>query len=142
MVLMPFRPSGKPCLDQSLLNTHICCCFAKQLSFYGVVTHLLLCGSRRPWSRSFYSSFSLMPANRRVSQRSWRSWDAGVIWVVQGYRFFFRVRAVLLLLAMSQGPLVMLTDPWLCSIRCKLDISSESSYNFILERLIGTLVRD
>ena len=52
-----------------------------------------------------------MPEKGRVSQRCWRGWDAGVVWVVQGYPFFFRVGAVLLLLAVSWGPLVMLPEP-------------------------------
>lgn len=61
----------------------------------------------------------MMPDKGRVSQRCQRGWDAGVIWVVQGYPFFFRVRA-LLPLAMSWGPLVMLTEPQLRSIQYKL----------------------
>ena len=78
---------------------------------------------RRPWSGTCCSSLSVMPEKGRVSQRYWRGWDAGMVWVVQGCPCFFRLGAVLLLLQTSRGPLVLLTEPWLCSIQCKLDVS-------------------
>ena len=52
-----------------------------------------------------------MPEKGAVSRRCGRIWGAGGIWVVQGYPFFFQVEAVLLLLAMSWGPLVLLPEP-------------------------------